>query len=48
MCRGQSYEVQQGQMPGPALGSQQPHAMLQAWGGVAEKLPGGKRPEGVG
>jgi len=29
--RGQVYEIQQGQMPGPALWSQQPHAMLQAW-----------------
>ena len=25
-----------------ALGSQQPHATLQAWGRVAGKLPGGK------
>ena len=37
------YEVQQGQMPGPALRSQQPHAMLQAWEGMAGKLPRGKR-----
>jgi len=29
-------------MPGPALQSQQPHASLKAWGGVAGKLPGGK------
>jgi len=29
---------------GPALRSQQPHATLQAWGGVAGKLPGGKEP----
>jgi len=29
-------------MPGPALGSHQPLAMLQAWGGVAGKQPGGK------
>jgi len=34
MGQGQLCEVQQGQMPGPALGSQQPHATLQAWGGV--------------
>jgi len=27
---GQSYEVQQGQVLGPALGSQPPHATLQA------------------
>jgi len=26
-------------MPGPALRSQQPHAVLQAWGRVAGKLP---------
>jgi len=31
-------------VPGPALQSQQPHATLQAWGGVAGKLPGGKGP----
>jgi len=40
MGRDQLYEVQQGQMVGPALGSQHPHATLQAWGGVAGKLPG--------
>jgi len=38
----QLYEFQQGQMLGPALGSQQPHATPQAWGGVTGKLPGGK------
>ena len=48
MGRGQSYEVQQGQVPGPALGSQQSHAMLQAWGGVTGELPGGKGPGGAG
>jgi len=48
MGRGQLYEVQQGQMPGPAHGSQQPHPMLQAWVGVAGKLPGRKGPWGVG
>jgi len=26
----------------------QPHAILQAWGGVAGELPGGKGPGGVG
>jgi len=31
-----------------ALQSQQPHAMLQAWGGVAGKLPGRKGAWGVG
>jgi len=35
-------------MLGPALGSQQPQAMLQAWEGVAGKLPGGRGPRGVG
>jgi len=35
-------------MPGPALGSPQPHATLQAWGGVAGKLPGRKGPGDVG
>jgi len=48
MGRGHLYEVQQGQMLGPALGSQQPHATLQAWGGVAGNLPSGKGPWGVG
>ena len=49
MGRGQKYEVQQqGQVPGPALGAQQPHATLQTWGGVAGELPGGKGPEGAG
>ena len=45
---GQLYEIQQGQVPGPALGSQQPHATLQAWGRVAGKLPGRKRPGDTG
>ncbi|PKU38619.1 rna-directed dna polymerase from mobile element jockey-like [Limosa lapponica baueri] len=31
-----------------ALGSQQPHAVLQTWGRVAGKLPDGKGPGGVG
>ena len=35
-------------MPGPALGSLQSHATLQAWGGVSGKLPGGKGPGDVG
>jgi len=38
MGQEQLYEFQQGQMLGPALQSQQPHATLQAWGGVAGKL----------
>ena len=41
--QGQLYEVQEGQVPRPALWSQQPHALLQA-----EKLPGGKGPGGAG
>ena len=48
MGQGQLYEVQQGQMPHPALQSQPPHATLQAGGGVAGKLPSGKGPWGVG
>jgi len=43
-----SCEMQQGQVPGPALGSQQLHATLQAWGGVPGKLPSKKGPWGVG
>ena len=35
-------------MLGLAHGSQPPHEMLQAWGGVAGKLPSGKRPWHVG
>jgi len=48
MSQGQLYELQQGQMPGPALGSQQPHATLQAWGRVAGKLTSKKGPGAVG
>ena len=48
MGRGQLYEVQQGQVPGPALWSQQPHVMLQALERVAGKLPSGKESGGVG
>ena len=48
MGRGQLHELQQGQMLGPAPGSQQPHATLQAWGRVAGKVPGGKRSWGPG
>ena len=39
MGQGQLYEFQQGQMLGSALGSQQPHAMLQAWGRGLESCP---------
>lgn len=39
MGQGQLYEVLQRQVPGPALGIQQPHAMLWAGGRVAGKLP---------
>jgi len=38
----QVYEVQQGQVLGPALRAQQPHATLQSWGRVAGKLPSRK------
>ena len=38
MRQGQWDEIQQGEAPGPAHGSQQPHATLQAWGRVAGKL----------
>jgi len=48
MGRGQLYEFQQGQVLDPALGSQQPHAMLQALGRVSGKLLSGKGPGGVG
>ncbi|GAB0179562.1 hypothetical protein GRJ2_000421500 [Grus japonensis] len=49
MGQGQLYEVQQGSVPGPALGSQQPQAtLLQAWGRVAGKLPVRKETGGVG
>ncbi|KAK4820377.1 hypothetical protein QYF61_025453 [Mycteria americana] len=37
MGQGQLYEVQQGQVLGPAPGSQQPCAMLRAWGRAAWK-----------
>ncbi|KAJ7423825.1 hypothetical protein BTVI_08735 [Pitangus sulphuratus] len=39
---GQGHEVPQGQVLGLALGSQQPHTVLQARGRVVGKLPGGK------
>ena len=48
MGQGQLDEVQQGQVPGPVLWSQPPHAMLQAWGGVVGELSGGKGPWNVG
>jgi len=48
MGRGRLYEVQQGEVSGPAPESQQPHAMLQACRGVAGKLPSGKGRWGVG
>jgi len=48
MGQGQLYEIQQGQAPDAALQSQQSHATLQAWGGVAGKLPSGKMSWGVG
>jgi len=48
MGQGQLCEVQQGQVLGAALGSQQPHATLQAWGRVAGKLPSGEGSCGAG
>jgi len=42
MSQGQLYEVQQGQMLGPALGSQQPHATLQAGKEWLESCPAEK------
>ena len=47
MGQGQLYEVQQGSVPGPAPGAQQPHTTLQVWGRAAGKLPGGKGSGGV-
>jgi len=47
MGQGQLYEAQQGQVLGPALGSQQPHATLQAGGRVAVKMPGAEKDLGV-
>ncbi|KAJ7395700.1 hypothetical protein BTVI_152292 [Pitangus sulphuratus] len=43
MGRGQWCEVQQGEVPGPALGSQEPPAVLQAGGRGDGKLPGNIR-----
>ncbi|KAJ7402705.1 hypothetical protein BTVI_83993 [Pitangus sulphuratus] len=48
MGQGQQYEVQQGQVLGSALGSQQCHAALQAGGTVPGKLPDRKGPGGAG
>ena len=39
MGQGKFCGFQKGQVLGPAFWSQQPHATLQAWGGVAGKLP---------
>lgn len=41
-------QVQQGEVPGPVLGSQQPYTALQAWGRAGGKMPGGKGPRSVG
>jgi len=46
MGQGQLHKVQEGHVPGPALGTQQPHATLQAWERVAGKLLSGKEPGG--
>ena len=47
MGRRQLCEVQQDQVLGPAVGSEQSHGTLQAWGRVAGK-PHGKGPGGAG
>ena len=47
MGQGKLYEFHEGQVLGLAFLSQQPQAALQAWGGVAGKLPDGKRGLGV-
>ena len=44
MARGQVCALQQGSVPGPALGSHQAHAALQAGGRAAAKLPSRKGP----
>lgn len=46
--QGQLYEVQEGETPGLALGSQQTHAELQAGGRGAGKMFSGKGPAGAG
>lgn len=38
MGQSQLIDIQQGEVTGPALVSQQPHAILQAWSGVAARL----------
>ena len=45
--RSQWDEVQQDQVPGPALWPQQPQVMLQVWDRVAERLWRRNRPGGV-
>ena len=42
MGQGKLYEFQYDQVSGPAFWSQQPQVTIQAWGGVAGKLPDGK------
>ncbi|GAB0179859.1 mitochondrial enolase superfamily member 1 [Grus japonensis] len=48
MDEGEAVDVVYLSVLGLALGSEQPHAMLQAWGRVAGRLPSGKRTGGVG
>lgn len=48
MGQSQLYEAQHGKVPGPALGSQQFHAVLQARELMSGKLPCGKGPGDVG
>lgn len=42
------HQLQEAQVPGPVLGSQEPHAKIQAWRRVVGKLPVGKGLAGVG
>lgn len=46
--QGQLFETQQGEMPGPALGSQQCQAAPQAEGRLAAKIASGKGPGSAG
>ncbi|KAJ7398444.1 hypothetical protein BTVI_125427 [Pitangus sulphuratus] len=43
-----TYELHQDEVLGPTFESQQPNAVLQAWGRVAGKLPSGKGPGDAG
>lgn len=47
MGQAQYYEVEQGQVLGPALGSQQPMVVIQAGETEVGNLPSGKGPGGA-